>query len=199
MTEPDPRDAEIAQLKAALAEQAAQAVQRDDQVPDTPQVAFAEGANAADPAQQLPYEAEMDALMEQFRALSEKVAAQETEIARVRGSYAQAIAALGPPAIVTYGKALRQKLVSFRNAHPDVPPGHFDQVIDAVSAVHDAAVKLEAGDGKPADVASLAAAAADAVDRFTGRTHPRRSGKPIDFSALNSDVEALLDEAAKAA
>lgn len=161
------------------------------------------GIAATDRAAPLPAEEAMNKAMAEAMAkyaeLSSLVARQADELAQVKAAYGSAIAALGPPAIVVYGQALYDKLVSHRNAHPDITPGHFDRVISAVQPLHEAAVKLQNGDGSAKDVAALAQSAADAADRFITREHPRKSTKQIDYSALASDIELLLDEAAKLA
>lgn len=209
VTEPqDDRDQLIAELRAELARRSVQDVQREDLGGDAGPVL--EGLVGVDRAEPLPYEEAMNKAMADAEAkyaeLSSLVARQADELARqaddvrrFKTAYGQAIAALGPPAISTYAKALYDKLVSHRNAHPDLPPDHFARVISAVTPLHQAAVKLDNGEGSTKDVAALAQAAADAADRFISKEHPRKSTKQIDYSALASDIEYLLDEAAKAA
>ena len=87
------------------------------------------GQMDATPAEPLPHEATMDAMMAEFKAMSERVQAMEAELGQARGDYAAAAAKLGPPEVAIYAQAIYDKLTSFRAAHPDAPPGHFDAVI----------------------------------------------------------------------
>lgn len=203
---PDEQAAEIERLRAALAatekvpydEAAAAAVGGVQQGP-----AGDAGESLAqmrpDPATPLPAEADMDRLMAEFKAMSERVTAMEAELGQTRSDYQAAAAALGPPPVAVYAKAIHDKLVSLRNAHPDAPPGHFDAAIEAAAAPAAAARKVIGGEGHASDVTNAGLAGSlDQVDRFITRTHPRKWGKPIDFSALGSDLEDARD-AAKAA
>lgn len=144
----------------------------------------------------LPHEVQMDALMEQMRQMQERMNSMGIELASTKRGYAAAVAKLGPPEVAVYGQAIFDKLVSFRNAHPDLP-GHFDQVIEAARPLHDASAAVIAGTGHVSDVMTDLDNVVNAVDRFITRTHPRRSGKPIDFSALAGDLEDAVDAAAK--
>lgn len=195
------KDALIADLRTELARRSVADVQ-EEKLSGSAETVL-EGITATDRPEPLPAEEAMNKAMAEAMAkyaeLSSLVARQADELAQVKIAYGHAIAALGPPAISTYAKALLDKLVSYRNAHPDLPPGHFDRVISAVTPLHQAAVKLDNGEGSTKDVAALAQAAADAADRFITREHPRKSTKQIDTSALASDIEYLLDEAAKVA
>jgi len=205
----DEQAAEIERLRAALAAAgtvpygeaaltAAEGVQQEEQA-----AAADTGASLAqmsqDRAEPLPHEAEMDRLMAEFKAMSERVAAMESELGQTRADYAAAAAALGPPAVAVYAKAIHDKLVSLRNAHPDAPAGHFDDVIAAAAGPADAARQVIAGQGHVSDVTGSLEPALAAVDHFVTRTHRRRWGKPIDMSALESDIEDARDAAAAAA
>lgn len=143
----------------------------------------------ATPAEPLPHEAEMDRMMQEFRVMSERVAAMEADLGKARGDYAAAAAKLGPPEVAIYAQAIYDKLTSFRAAHPDAPPGHFDAVIAKAQPLGQAAADLIAGKGHASDVTGQLADVVDAVERFVGKTHPRKWGKPIDFSAILGDVE----------
>lgn len=191
--------AELERLRAAVAaadktpyleaaEQVAGAVQQTGQAAAAdagPQLAQMDQA----PAEPLPHEAAMDQMMAEFRAMSERVAAMEAELGQARSDYAAAAARLGPPEVAVYGKAIHDKLVSFRNAHPDAPPQHFDAVIAAAAPLAEASAKVIGGQGHVSDVTGQVADVVDAVDRFISKTHRRKWGKPIDFSALESDLE----------
>jgi len=143
----------------------------------------------------LPYEAEMDRMMAEFKAMSARVAAMETELSTARAGLAAATAALGPPPVATYGKAIYDKLVSHRNANPDLG-AHFDRIIEQTRDLANASAGLLAGEGDKATVVELAGPAVAAVDRFITRTHPRVTSKAVDFSALAADLEYLQDAAA---
>jgi hypothetical protein len=144
---------------------------------------------STEPTDALPHEAEMDRMMSEFKAMSERVAAMEGELSKARGDYAAAAAKLGPPEVAIYAQAIYDKLTSFRAAHPDAPPGHFDAIIAKAAPLGQAAADLIAGKGHASDVTGQLADVVDAVERFTGKTHPRKWGKPIDFSAILGDVE----------
>lgn len=146
------------------------------------------------PAEALPHEATMDAMMTEFKAMSERVAAMEKELGQARRGYAAAVAQLGPPEVVTYAKAIYDKLVSFRAAHPDVPAGHFDAVIQTAAPLAEAAQAVIDGTGQAEDVTGQLAPVVDAVTKFLDR-HVRKSGKPIDFSAIRGDLEDATDAA----
>ena len=177
------------------AAQAAAAVQQPDLVPAS---AVNELAHTDRPAP-LPAELDQDRLMAEFEAMSGRLAAMESELADTRKGYAAAVAALGPPEVAVYAKGIFDKLVSFRNAHPDLP-GHFDSVIEKARPLADAATAVIEGDqSKVPDLARDVDAVVAAVERFTGRTHQRLSNKPLDFSALLSDVEYAQEAAAKLA
>lgn len=175
------------------AAQAAAAVQQPDLVPES----AVSGLAYTDRPAPLPAELDQDRLMAEFKAMSGRLAAMETELATTRKGYAAAVAALGPPELAVYSRGIYDKLVSFRNAHPDLP-GHFDAVIDKAKPLADAATAVIEGDqSKVPDLARDLGDVAAAVERFTGRTHPRLSNKPLDFSALLSDVEYAQEAAAK--
>lgn len=198
-------DDERAELDRLRAAQAAQAVPYDEAAAavaaEVDQGAAADagpvlGQMSTDPAQPLPHEATMDAMMAEFKAMSERVQAMEAELGKARGDYAAAAATLGPPAVAIYAQAIADKLTSFRAAHPDAPPGHFDAVIAKAAPLGQAAADLIAGKGHASDVTGQLADVVDAVERFALRTHPRKWGKPIDFSALLGDLEDATDAAA---
>jgi hypothetical protein len=151
---------------------------------------------SADPAAPLPAEAEHDAMMAEFKAMSERLQALEAEASRNKQAYQAAVAALGPPPVATYGRAIFDKLVSFRAAHPDLGD-HFNQVIDTARTLGTASQAVLDGGGDVASVLRDGRDVVDAVDRFITKTHPRLSGKPIDFSALASDLEYFVAEAGK--
>jgi hypothetical protein len=141
----------------------------------------------------LPHEAEMDALMAQMRDLTERLASVEADAAHTRKSYAAAVAKLGPPEVAVYAAGIHAKLVSFRNAHPDLG-GTFDQVIETAAPLAAAAKAVIAGDGQVADVLADLGDVVGAVEKFIAR-YPRRHNKPIDFSALVSDLEYATEAA----
>ena len=151
---------------------------------------------STDRAAPLPAEAEHDALMAEFKAMSERIKTLEAESAKNRQAYQAAVAALGPPLVAVYGRAIFDKLVSFRNAHPDLG-GHFNSVIDAARPLGLASQAVLDGGGDVSVVLRDGGDVIDAVDRFITKTHQRVSGKPIDFSALASDLEYFVAEAGK--
>jgi hypothetical protein len=188
----DGERAELDQLRTAAAEAAVTDVVQAPQADAGPVLAQL----STDPAQPLPHEATMDAMMAEFKAMSERVQAMEAELGKARGDYAAAAATLGPPAVAIYAQAIADKLTSFRAAHPDAPPGHWDAVIAKAAPLGQAAADLIAGKGHAADVTGPLPDVVDAVERFVGKTHPRKWGKPIDFSAILGDLEDATDAAA---
>lgn len=140
---------------------------------------------AGDP---LPNETLMDQMMTQFKAMSEKVAQMEAQLTDAQRGYAAATAALGPPPVATYGKAIYDKLVSHRNAHPDLA-GHFDAVIEKARPLAEASAKVLDGTGQADEAAALVPDTVDYVDHFITKTHSRTTSKAVDFSALAADLE----------
>jgi hypothetical protein len=189
---PDDRDAQIAALQEALAAAQAQQSPSADAGESLAQM-------TTDRPEPLPAEAEHDALMAEFKAMSERLAAMEGELSKTKSDYAAATAALGPPQVATYGKNILDKLVSYRNANPDLPAGHFDQVIAKAAPLAQASQAVIDGTGQVSDVTGQVQDVVDAVERFVTRTHPRTNGKPIDFSALLTDLELALEAAGRTA
>jgi hypothetical protein len=146
-------------------------------------------AMSTDRPERLPAEDEHDRLMAEFKAMSERMQAMEAELAGAKSGYAAAVAALGPPEVAVYGAAISAKLESFKAANPDVPPGHFDQVIAAVGPLAASSAEVIGGGGDVDTVKGHVPDAVAAVEKFIGKTHPRMSGKPLDFSALEADLE----------
>lgn len=188
---------ETEQPKVPYREAAAEAVGEVQQNVETDAGTAVLSSLLTSPAEPLPAEAEHDALMAEFKAMSERLQALEADAKQSRQAYHAAVAALGPPLVAVYGRAIFDKLVSFRNAHPDLPPGHFDRVIDAARTLGTASQAVLDGGGDVASVIRDGADVVDAVDRFITKTHQRVSGKPIDFSALASDLEYFTAEAGK--
>lgn len=177
-------------------EAAAQAVGEVQQAAPDSEVGALAGLMTA-PAEPLPAEAEHDAMMAEFKAMTARLQALEAEAGVNRQKYQAAVAALGPPHIAVYGRAIFDKLVSIRNAHPDLP-GHFDQVVEAARTLGSTSQAVLDGDNdKVAVLIRDGLGVVEAVDRFITRTHYRLSGKPIDFSALASDLEYFTAEAEK--
>lgn len=184
-----------AEAKVPYDQAAAQVAAQVDQGPAAdagPQLAQM-SASRGDP---LPAEAEHDRLMAEFKAMSERLAALEQEAGKNRADYRAAVAKLGPPHVAVLGRAIHDKLTSLRNAHPDAPPGHFDDVIAKAAPLAEASRNVLDGGGHVEDVTQHVGDVVDAVERFIGRTHRRRWGKPIDFSALEGDLEDVTDAAA---
>jgi hypothetical protein len=146
------------------------------------------GKMSTDRPERLPAEDEHDAVMARMRDLQEQLDSMRGELGQAKSGYAAAVAALGPPEVATYGQAIRDKLVSHRDANPDLPAGHFDKVLAAVGPLADASAELAAGEGSTEQVNGMVPDAADAVEAFI-RRHVRTSGKHLDFSALEADLE----------
>jgi len=153
------------------------------------------GRMSTDRPNPLPNEAAMDAQMAEMKA---QLDAMRSEVDAAKAQYASAVAALGPPEVATYGKAIYDKLVSFRNAHPDLP-GHFDAQIDAAKPLADASQAVIAGTGDVSAVLSAYPAVVESVDKFITKGHQRTASKPLDFSALSDDLYLIEVSAAKVA
>lgn len=193
----DDKDARIAALEQALAEATAAGTVQDEQAAGAdagPQLA----QMSTDRPERLPAEDEHDRLMAEFKAMSERLSAMEGQLSQAKSDYAAATAKLGPPEVATYGRAILDKLVSFRNAHPDLP-GHFDRVIEQARPLAEAAQNVIDGQGHVSDVTGQLDNVISAVERFVTKTHPRTSGKPLDFSALLSDLDYAAEAAGKLA
>jgi hypothetical protein len=177
-------------------------------------------AQQAAPAagQPLPYEAQMNALMEQLKAQSEQLAVALGRVGdlekHVQAVTAQASAAQGLPYVVRYAQGARDKLLAHAIANADlggvrlVPSldqatgetvlrhqaaGHFESVLHDADQLAAAAVAAAKGDA-PAQAVTDAAAR---VIRFIERTHRRLTPKYIDYSAALDDLDATVEEALK--
>lgn len=184
---PELNDEERAELERFRAEVEAQGPQAD--------AGESLAKMSTDRAEPLPAEAEHDRLMAEFKAMSERIQALEAEAGQNKRDYQAAVAKLGPPAVAPYAAAIHDKLVSLKAAHPDAPPGHFDGVISKAAPLGDAAREVIAGRGHVSDITDQLPDVVTAVDRFITRTHGRKWGKPIDFSALAADLEDATDAA----
>lgn len=191
------RALETATAKVPYTEAAAAVAEDVDQGPQA-DAGESLGKMTATRGEPLPAEAEHDRLMAEFKAMSERIASLEAEAGKNRRDYQAAVAKLGPPEVATYGRAIHDKLVSLRNAHPDAPAGHFDHVIALAAPLAEASRAVIDGAGHVDDVTGQVGPVVDEVDKFVNKTHRRRWGKPIDFSALESDLEYATSAAAKA-
>jgi hypothetical protein len=144
---------------------------------------------STDRPERLPAEDEHDQMMARMRELAAEIEGMRGELGQAKAGYQAAVAALGPPEVAVYGAAIHAKLESFKAANPDTPAGHWDGVLAATAPLAEASAAVIAGGGDVAGVRAAVPDAVAAVERFIGRTHPRLSGKPLDFSALEADLE----------
>ena len=163
-------------------------------MPARPDAGESLGRMSTDKPNPLPNEAAMDAQMAEMKAQLEQM---RQEVDSAKAQYASAVAALGPPEVATYGKAIYDKLVSFRNAHPDLP-GHFDEQIAAAKPLADASQAVIDGTGDVSAVLDAYPAVVKSVGRFITKGQ-RSVSKPLDFSALSDDLDLVEVSAAKVA
>lgn len=140
----------------------------------------------------LPAEALMNQIMEQQRQFAEQLAGMQVQLVKAQQQAQAARALAGPPAIATYAKGIAAKLAGHRDANPDIPAGHFDDVIAHATELADHAAA--AGDGNLSGLDRLEGLAAK-VGRFLQHGHQARSGKHLDMSAVLSELNTVLDEA----
>jgi hypothetical protein len=155
---------------------------------DAPDAGESLGRMSTDRPERLPAEDEQDALMAKMRDMQQQIDSMRGEVTSARTDYQAARAALGPPEVATYGQAIRDKLISLRDANPDVPPGHFDAVLRDTAELGQASAELARGEGETSHVSGLVPDAVAAVERHITRSR-RTSGKYLDYSALEADLE----------
>ena len=136
----------------------------------------------------------MNNLMARFAEQDKLLAGMRDQLnaAQAQANAARAIA--GPPELVTYSNGIAAKLQGHKDANPDVPLGHFDDVIATAGKLAGEAAKVADGAGSPGLVHDLVTA----VERFVTRGHHRKVNKPLDFSAIVSELDAIRDEVDKA-
>lgn len=173
-------------------DQAGQAVQ---QVQGGPQADAGESLAKMDlskAAPRLPAEDVMDELMRQQREFADQLAGMRKQLDTAQRDAAAVRSLTGPPLVTTYADGVAAKMRSHAAANPDVPPGHFDQVIGQAEELAKSARALAEGTAEAGDkIGGLAGK----VERFLTRTHQVTSGKHLDFSAVLSELELVLHEA----
>lgn len=147
--------------------------------------------HAAGAAAGLPYEDQMNAAMEQIKALSQQVdALRQRDQAREQAQ----ILALGEPILQRYANGVRDKLAAHQAANPGTD-AHFAQPIKDAAALADAAAHAIArGANDLGTVRSYAAR----LDHFFARGHARTAAGPVahaDLSAAAADLEHVISEA----
>lgn len=142
----------------------------------------------------LPAEEAISQLFEQLKAAQEQMAAMGDRLVRAEQQAQAARQLAGPPAIATYADGIAAKLAGHRDANPDLPRGHFDDVIAHATELAQHAKTLADGD---ASSANRLEGLAEKVGRFVTRTHLRKTGKQLDMSAVLDELEAVLEEADK--
>ena len=150
---------------------------------------------AAPSGPELPAESAMDQMMELIKAQSEQLESLRSQVGVMQKQAEERSAAEGGPLVVRYAQGAADKLAALAVQHPDIEKGHFDVPLDLAAKLTDAAKLLSKDGDSAADVES----AASGLDRWLTRTHWRKSGKFIDFSAVADDVDTALEEAQKLA
>ena len=140
--------------------------------------------------------ARSEALQAQLEAQAEQFGSMQAAVTSMQRQMEEAQAASGGPLTVRYALGAAEKVAAFIASHPNNPLGlhHFDPAKVAAAQLADAAKAVVKG-GPVGDVHT----AADALERFFGRTHARTGGMAVDASALLDDVDAAREEAAKLA
>lgn len=143
----------------------------------------------------LPYEDQMNALMEQVKALGDQLTAVQE---RERQREAAAIAALGEPILQRYANAVRDHLKATAAANP-AGADHFKTVIaDAEKLSVVAADTISRGANDVGQVMALASR----IDRFLSRGHARTAPghlRQVDLSTVGHHLEYMVEEAARLA
>ncbi len=186
----------VAQRLAASSEAAAAAM--PSEVPGGQALVDAGAAGGT-----LPNETTMDALMAEFRAMADRMAGLEQELAVTRQSQ---VAGRAPDDLVLYSQNLADWLALHEVQNGDLPGGHFDKPKAAAAALVDASVAAtgrdaagqDTGSKDPARLSGIGDLVAT-VERFIGKTHPRVGRKYIDFSVVEYDLEMILAAAERLA
>ena len=141
----------------------------------------------------LPAEEMMNKLFEQLAAQAEQISGMQVQLSKATALATAARQIAGPPALVTYANGIAAKLQGHKAANPDLPAGHFDQVIEHALELAEHAKALADGD---AGAANRLEGLASKIGRFVTRTHLRRTNKhSVDMSAVVAELEEVLDEA----
>jgi hypothetical protein len=137
------------------------------------------------------YQASMDDLMAQVKALGQQVQLLQ---ARDEQRTAASIAQLGEPILIRYAKGVADKLRAHMASHPALGAEHYGQAIaDADSLARAATDAISKGGNDMGQVHNLAYR----LDRFFTRTHPRaKTGlSNPDHSSAEYDLDQVVNEA----
>jgi hypothetical protein len=142
----------------------------------------------------LPYEQQMNALMDQVRAQQEQI---QTLILRDHQREQAQIAALGEPVLQRYANAVRDYLKAHAAANPGLGPEHYAQPIaDAEDLSRASADAISRGANDMGRVLS----AASRLDRFFTKGHKRTAPahlSAIDHGAAEQALEYVVREASR--
>lgn len=185
----EPDDGARARLEAAAA----------DLTTSTPNPAAAAAdvnAQLTERGPALPAESEYDQLMAVLKRQAEQIQALSGQVGNLKKAADEKAAETGGPPVIRYAQAVADRLAATAVAHPDLGADHFghplalaDELVSAAKSAH--------SDG--ADLGAVASAA-DRLERWITRTHPRTSAKHVEtLSTVADDLEQVRDEADKLA
>lgn len=140
----------------------------------------------------LPMEQQINQMMADAKASQDALKAQ---IAALQQQLVSTQAQLGPPGVVKYAQAVRDKLVSVAASKQNIGQDHFADVITLGGKLADDAAQVGTGEAKPDVLASTVSA----IERWLTRTSPRTAGHIEGLPTILADLEYVAEEAAKLA
>jgi hypothetical protein len=145
----------------------------------------------------LPAEAQYDELMAAFKAQAAQIEALAGRVGTLQRAADERAVELGGPPVVRYAQAVADRLAATAVAHPDLGAEHFAHPLAAAGQLVDQAKALHGQEvSDPAAVHN----AAERLERWITRTHPRTSGKHLEtLAAVADDLDQVRDEADKLA
>ena len=184
-----PDDQAAAAARAELEHQAAT-------VPNPAEQADQVAQQMTDRGPALPAEAEYDGLMAMLKKQAEQIEALTGRVGTLQKAAEDRNVADGGPPVIRYAQAVADRLAATAAAHPDLGKAHFAEPLAAAEELVSGATDLHRNGGGSGPVWT----AADRLERWLTRTHPRTSGKHVEtFAAVADDLESVRDEALKAA
>ena len=144
----------------------------------------------------LPAEAEYDGLMAMLKAQADQIEALTGRVGTLAKAAEDRNVAEGGPPVIRYAQAVADRLAATAAAHPDLGKAHFAEPLALADELVSGAQDLHRNGGGNGPVWN----AADRLERWLTRTHPRTSGKHVEtLAAVADDLESVRDEALKAA
>lgn len=181
---------------AAHAAAAADLLRQVAENPGVQPEAAATAAQMTERGPALPAEAEYDSLMAMLKKQAEQIEALTGRVGTLQKAAEDRAVADGGPPVIRYAQAVADRLTATVAAHPDLGKAHFAEPLAAADELIAGATDLHRSGGGVGGVWN----AADRLERWLTRTHPRTSGKHVEtLAAVADDLESVRDEALKAA